>query len=805
VCAGAIVIRISLSLIVGQLLSAWFRLDARFALPIIACSALVAMQRRWRTLVLPACCLSAAALGLWTAGRTLEPPRAGCFVPEGDQPAKLWIEAEIAGLPSPTDEGLRVRAVVRAPGRDPERICGIVLLTIVGPAANVVVGERVRVHASLRRPRNFANPRAYDARGALARRGIWTTGYATTNGLMRIGSATRGTSLASERQRIGRLIDAALPARDAALLRALVIGDEAAVPADLWESIARAGLAHLLSVSGLHIAIVWGIAFAVVSWLLSRSEWLLLHTHVRALAALAGLFPAALYAGLAGLSVPAARSVAMTALFAASLAAAREVKNLRVLCLTAGGLAIEWPGVPLDVSFQLSFASVLSLILAAELVRERASSRLPDTGAAPLRRHLLVALLAPAAALVGTAPLVAFHFNRLTPAALLTNPMLVPLAGMPATVLGLAGAALSLVAELPARAAFALAYWPLELLQAGVAFAAALPFASMWVPTPTLVELASIYVLLGIRWVRPEYRRPTLLIALAALALDAAWWADERWLHADLRVRFLDVGQGDSAVVELPGGRVAVIDGGGFGRSSFDVGRRVVAPYLWSRRILHVDYLVATHGDWDHQGGLHFLAREFAPGELWVGARADERARLVRLEAEVEASGGIVRPLRPGEIALRAGDLRIECLHPTPDREELSANDSSLVLRIITGKRALLFMGDVEQAGEAAVVSRARPVPVAVLKVAHHGSATSSTEGFLRWARPAFAVFSLGAGNAYGFPHPLVLARFLRSGAGVLRTDRDGSVSVSIEGGRLGLRPESAASPPLCAVFGVLC
>jgi competence protein ComEC len=800
------VIRISLLFLGGQLLSAWLRLETRPALLMTACCALGVLPNRLRRLLVPSSCLAAATLGLWTASRALDPPRTDCFLPEEGQPAKLWIEAELVDPPSPVDEGVRVRAIVRAPEHEPERICGSVLLTIVAPPADLAVGERVRLHASLHRPRNFANPRAYDARGALARRGVWSTAYATSIGLARVGSVsgTGSPSLPTERQRIGRLIDASLPPLDAALLRALVVGDEAAVPADLWNRVAAAGLAHLLSVSGLHIALVWGIAFAIVGWTLSRSEWLLLHAHVRALAALAALVPAALYAALAGLSVPAARSVAMTGLFVASLASAREVKPLRVLCLTAGALATRWPGSPLDVSFQLSFASVLSLILAAQMMPERARSSVPADAAARLRRRLLLALLVPAAALAGTAPLVALHFNRVTPIGLLTNPVLVPLAGTPATVLGLAGAGLSLVSEPLARATFALAYWPLELLQSGIAVAAAVPLASIWVPTPTLVEIAAIYALLGLPWLRLERRRLTVAVALLGLMLDAAWWTHERWLHADLRVRFLDVGQGDSAVVELPGGRVLVIDGGGFGHSRFDVGQRVIAPYLWSRRILRVDSLVATHGDWDHQGGLHFLAREFAPRELWIGARADERARLAELEGEVRKSGGIVRPLLPGDTAAAAGDLRIECLHP-PAGGALSPNDSSLVLRLIAGERSVLFTGDVEATGEAVMVSSVRPFPVTVLKVPHHGSATSSGEAFLRWTKPAFAVFSLGAGNFYGFPHPAVLARYRRFGTRILRTDREGSVEVSIGGGRLALRPESAASPILCSLFGAMC
>src|SRR5262249_39165541 len=158
--------------------------------------------------------------------------------------------------------------------------------------------------------------------------------------------------------------------------------------------------------------------------------------------------------------------------FAASLGVAREVKPLRIVWLTAAVLAAEWPGAPLDVSFQLSFASVLSLVLAAQLVPPRTRSPVPAESDSRPRRRIRVALLVPTAARVGTAPLVALHFNRVTPVGLLTNPILVPLSGTPATVVGLAGAAFPLVSEPLARGTFALTYWPLELLQSGIAIAA---------------------------------------------------------------------------------------------------------------------------------------------------------------------------------------------------------------------------------------------------------------------------------------------------------------------------------------------
>jgi competence protein ComEC len=257
-------------------------------------------------------------------------------------------------------------------------------------------------------------------------------------------------------------------------------------------------------------------------------------------------------------------------------------------------------------------------------------------------------------------------------------------------------------------------------------------------------------------------------------------------------------------VVELPGGRVAVIDGGGFARSLFDVGERVVAPYLWSRGILRIDYLVATHGDWDHQGGLGFVAREFAPRELWSSSQASERQRLRRLGEEVESGGGIVTQLGPGETVLESAAVRIDCLHPPAD-PPFSPNDASLVLRLSFGTVAVLFTGDVELAGESLLAAAPSAGGRVVLKVPHHGSATSSSAAMLRWAAPELAVMSLGFGNSYGFPHPPVLERYRRLKIPVLRTDLDGSVAVFSDGVNLRPRTARSASPVLCSALGILC
>lgn len=753
-------------------------------------------------------CCAALLVGLWLAGQGMRPPD-GCFLPADRATEKVWLEGVVGDEPARFADGMRVplRAVLDPQGsRRP--ICGTVLLTVLEGGVDLSVGDRLRAHVHLRRPRNFRNPGAYDQVGALARRGVWATGYARAKATTVIGrerAGWRGT-VSRQRARIGRLIDASVGAREASLLRALVIGDTGKVPDELWDAVSRAGLVHLLSVSGLHIGIVWGLGFAALRWLGSRSERLLLLADVRALAGLAAMLPAGFYGVLAGSSVPTERSVLMVLLFVAAAMVGRELRPLRSLALAATVLAVARPGAPLEISFQLSFAAVLSLIVAVGWWTSRAREALAISDfRSRLRNGFAVGLIVPTAALLGTAPLVAFHFNRVSLAGLLANPILVPLCGTPATVLGLFGAAASFASDDAARIVFRLAGWPLAWLASASKVAAALPFAAPRLPTPTVLEIVLAYALLALPWL-PSGRRTVAAAALVCVVIgDAAFWLHDRYLHADLRLRFLDVGQGDSTVIELPRGGVMVVDGGGFSRSRFDVGERVVARYLRTRRILRIDVIVASHGDWDHQGGLHALARDFRPRELWRGAHAGDASRLARLESEVAAGGGRVRLLRPGDRVDMTAGLSVDCLHPPADAGTLSANDASLVLRLSFGATSVLLTGDVEAAGEGMILSRGAAAPAAILKAPHHGSATSSRETFVSAVRPEVAVFSLGAGNPFRFPAPEVLARYRLIGARILRTDVDGSVSLVSDGRRISVRPYARASPLLCAGSGALC
>jgi competence protein ComEC len=595
------------------------------------------------------------------------------------QGAPVWIDGLVLGDPDERGGRTRLSLVAeRLSGRDGWRSTqGRVLLTIRHARQAWHAGDRLRARVRLRPPRNFGNPGEFDYVGYLARRGVYITAYANDDGgfeRIGVGAGPLGRWLGAWRQGVGATFARLLPAREAGVLSALIIGSQAGVSRELRGAFNRAGVSHVLSISGLHIGMVAAVGYAVARWLLSRSRWCLLSVSVPKVAAVLSALPVLAYAGIAGRNVATVRAVLMVLVFIGAVLADRQRHLVGALAVAA--LLIMWtmPGASLDISFQLSFTAVLGLVFGVERLRawwlreEEARLVRLRSGLVRLWRPVALSVFVSLSALASTSPLTAFHFNQISLVAPLANVFVVPLLGSAAVVLGLLAAVCYLVLP-PLSAVCVRAAYP--VLVAGVwlvdAFAA-LPFASLRCVTPSRVELALAYLGL-LTLVRTAGRvRWALLgaVFLAAMA-DGAWWYADRFHHRDVRVTFLSVGTGDSAVVELPGGRVLLIDGGGLPGDGFDVGERIVAPFLWGRKIGRVDYVALSHPQWDHYGGLRFVAEHFAPREFWWTGATASSGRFQALEAALDARG-VRRVVWRRGTTRRLGDALVRAELPGPNR-----------------------------------------------------------------------------------------------------------------------------------------
>jgi competence protein ComEC len=348
-----------------------------------------------------------------------------------------------------------------------------------------------------------------------------------------------------------------------------------------------------------------------------------------------------------------------------------------------------------------------------------------------------------------------------------------------------------------------------------------IPCASLWVGRPTALELGLIYLSLS-AWLwlgGSAWKKRVLLACVITFCISVGCGLLRSRLGHDLVITFLSVGQGDSILVEFPGGRRMIVDGGIARKGYQDAGRNIVLPFLGRRRIHRLDYMAASHGQADHYGGLYAIAETLRPDELWIspeigcepeGYKAlldlcgKERIRIHRL----------CRDVRPISIS----GVKVEVLNPPCDRPggtekwvdcSRRINERSLVLRLTLGSVEVLLTGDIEEEAEKGLRVDRDGLHAFLLKVPHHGSSSSSSKPFLDAVAPRVAVVSAGYGNRFGFPAEGVLRSYEDRGILVYRTDLDGAVRVRTDGrsvwvetfGRSG-RPVISRTGPSAAGIG---
>ncbi len=486
---------------------------------------------------------------------------------------------------------------------------------------------------------------------------------------------------------------------------------------------------------------------------------------VRPLAAATTLPVVALYALATGATVPVLRSALAAGLALASVMVGRPADAAVALAAAALLLLAVDPGSIVDVSFQLSFASVAGLVALARPLRGAVPWRpRPGSRAGRLAEALLQAACASAAATLATAPLLALHFRSISVVAVISNLVALPLAS--ALTVAAAIAYLS-SAVAPALAPLLLALCrPLAapFLAVNDAFAA-LPFATMPVSSPGWPLVALAYAAGAAAWIaRGRLRFLLAAAAGAALLLPAPARQVAARHRGGLEVVFLSVGQGDCTILRLPDGSAVVVDAGGDPAGRWDPGARDVLPFLRDMGVTRLAAAFVSHPHPDHLQGLPAVVSGMGGAPVFAShdrGDAAARAAFARLPPVTTLEAGDERVL---------GGVRFRVLGPPAGDRDLVENDGSLVLHVSFGETSFLLPGDVEAAGEAALL--ARGVPRAdVVKAPHHGSRTSSGRGLVAATRPRWVVFPVGEGNRYGFPHAETVLRWTASGAEPLRTD----------------------------------
>jgi competence protein ComEC len=668
--------------------------------------------------------------------------------------------------------------------------------------APIEAGQRVEAIGRLRIPRGFLAPGSPDRAILVASRGAaWELDARRLTVLADAPTLLARTWrwAATMQQRLGDELPAGEPA--GAALRGIVTGDRSRIPAALDARWRIAGIYHVLSVSGLHLAVLAGLAFALLRRLVAASPWGGRTRPARWAAPLA-LVLAVAYTLVTGAQLATLRALIVVAIMLVAQMLDRPVRLVDALGVAAIAILAWRPADLYDPSFQLSFVAALTLALRPGSTSPGGSIR------SRIARWLVRGLATSAWVAITTAPITALHFQQVAAGGVIGNLVLTPLVELCALPLGLAGAMLGLLGA-PTAWLVSIATMIVGVVDRGAGLlATAVPVGTIAIASaPIMAALVVLSLWLASR----RQRSPGDVLAWAALCVV---WGVARTPPpaAALRVTFLDVGQGDAALVELPGGDVWLVDAGGVA-SAIDATSASATGQTIERALAvfdagSIDLAIVSHPHPDHYLGLAALTVPVR--ELWSAEPDDDegvpRARSFGAIRDALRSRG-TRIGRPQLGALRTADgveLAVwaprfqaavgstEELAPDPVR---SVNDNSLVVTITYAGRTILFAGDLEAEGEEALVGAGLP-HVDVVKVPHHGSPTSSSEPFVAATRPRLAVISCGVANAFGFPAPSVVARWRGIGAEVLRTDADGSITVTIgSDGTLNSRRYRGARP----------
>lgn len=796
----------------------------------------------WLTLRSPPSSSPSDSLTRWVAALRLGPRRHADFagylrddprVGRGYIRAVLQVEAArpAAGARQPASSGGRAtNAWTPLSG-------GLRLYFAAPPAPPLRAGAALEVEVHPRPLQRYLDPGVADFNSRARRADVDFTASVAPGAYRRLpwlaGPASARLRAALWR-RLSAGVDALVPPgrrpRANALLRGMLLGDTGRLGPLTRRDFQVDGVYHVVVVAGLHIGLL---AFLLL-WLLRLARCPPAWAEAATLAVLA------LYAWTISGRTPTLRVLLMLAVYFVARRWFRERQPLNAVGAAALLLLLWRPQAWFDPGFEMSFAAaaLLAGVAAPHFARSaqpfrRATRRLADVGYdlsfpprwAQFRLDLralsrrwsrlspwlgaraLPALARGAVGLYevafvsfilqcGLAPFLAVYFHQVTPWAAAANIIALPLASLLLPLAWLALAWRALVGVHLAALTRALA-WALAALAGGLLrwahWAAQWPLAAARVPSPPAWALA-VFALAVALWFRlARHGGRALMISVFAVAILAATlvWTPfpPRLPRRALMVTAIDVGQGDAIFVAFPNGRTLLVDAGPRG-PDWDAGEEVVAPYLWSLGLRRLDAALLTHAHSDHMGGLPFILRNFRPRELWVTQTLPSEPQVGAMLRVALAVGARIRRREEGErfrIGRGASSAELDVLLPTPwyRAGPTATNQDSMVVRIAFRGASVLLEGDAEAPQERAMLASGLPLASTLLKVGHHGSRTSSLPPFLAAVRPAAAMISVGAGNEYGHPSPLVLQRLRAVGARVFRTDQGGAVEAIFGRGRM--------------------
>lgn len=771
-----------------------------FALFLLSVFCLKSKENIQKILIASSALLLFSVLGFWTAQIKFSQVEAHSLKSVTGQDKSYWLGK--ISEPCQLKEGgahylVDLWEVVKEAKIMP--VQGKILLTVGEESAcSFSAGEVIQVYSKLKAPDSFRNRHAFDYAFYLKTQGITATSFVETQEYV----ARRHTEISWLQDKLAQMRQAAALQMDLIknndakqMMKTMLLGASQKVSKDLETAFRNTGTSHLLVVSGLHLAMVMSFLYLIFRIIFSLYPPLLLRVPVRQLSYWAALPFLIFYALLVGFSPSVLRSLLSIILLGFLIIHKHSRNILSLLYLVAFILLFLQPLLLFNLAFQLSFLSLFSILILVPPTTAYLENHFP-----PLRNHKLLfwmieLILATTAVQIGLFPLLTNQFHKISLLALPANVVLIPYFSFVIMPLGMLGLFFSWIYTPFAAFLFqALTHFSVPVIEF-VKYLNSISWNTHWLPRLSLLQII-LYVSLILIFVSAlEKRKKGFALSLLIILNCGAWfypsWADSR--RDDFKITFLDVGQGDSILLEFPKGLKMLVDAGGSWNSNFDIGEKVVLPALLDRGIRHLDYLVISHPHPDHFLGMKTLLQAYTPREFWWNGQMMENDDLKSLLAALQEKGIPILEKNKKSAPVDLNEASIHFLHPSenfpnsPTANGASVNNNSLVMKIQDRGLNLLLTGDIQQEAEAEMARTHELAPIDILKVPHHGSNSSSTEVFLKQFPARYAVIQAGRHNRFAFPKAQVLQDYQEKGSRILGTYQNGEVEFIWDGKKLEL------------------
>ncbi|MCK4766985.1 MAG: DNA internalization-related competence protein ComEC/Rec2 [Desulfobacula sp.] len=673
-----------------------------------------------------------------------------------------------------------------------EKVTGKINLNIYGLSKkSPEFGDIIMFKSSIRSVRNFMNPGAFDYKRFLKLQEIYGTAYTD---IKKIKILTRTDQIDFFSQLVRKIekvrtnyyhfiSNHTKSSKIGKIMASLITGKKEVIPPDMRDLFSKAGISHLLAISGLHLSIVSLLFFYFFYRVLSFMPLLLIAARSKKIAGILTIVPLTIYAIFSGFSPSTQRALIMIIVLLVSFVSEKEKDILSSLSVAGILILILDSAALFSISFQLSFIAVVFIICGLSLL-----TKVPFVFKKNLFSKIVMMMFVTFFASLGTLPLTAHYFNVVSTIALISNLIAIPVLGFIVLPSGL----VSLVCfpYFPWFATFIINFCSqlISFLITFSEFLVSIPNSWSRIATLQWIEIAAIYSFFAsIFFVLKGQRKiPACLLALSFLLLAFNFSNDrlQKTSKPNLTITIIDVGQGNSALIQTPEGKNILVDGGGFSEiSSFDTGRFIVAPFLWQKRIRSLDYVILSHPESDHLNGLIFILQNFDVNALIKNSDKRNSKNYMELITTCKKRNiRISNPLNEGK-QMDFGTTRLLFYESSKDIPLYDFNNNSLVFKVIYKDFSMLFPGDILNEREKNLSARNdSDLQSSMLLSPHHGSSTSSTKFFLEKVQPESVIISCGWRNSYGFPHYKVLKRYNKMGIRILRTDEDGAICISSDG-----------------------